>query len=109
HKAEAVLAPLYRRRQGDPTVILRWLQIERSVADLTDRNGRPREAAQAYAALLPAAHRLGQLGPSNVEWAKQEAETLHSLSYALRHFDDMRGSLARADQAIALWLDLVGR
>jgi len=109
HKAEAVLAPLYRRRQGDPAVILRWVQIERSVGDLTDRNGRPREAAQAYGALLPAAHRLGQLGRSNVEWAKQEPETLHSLSYALRHFDDMRGSLACADQAIALWLDLVAR
>ena len=100
-KAETVLAPLYSRRQNDPAVILRWLQIERSLADLTNRNGRPREAAQAYAALLPAAHRLGQLGPSNVEWAKQEAETLHSLSYALRHFDDMQGSLARADQAIS--------
>jgi serine/threonine protein kinase len=108
-KAEAVLAPLYSRRQRDPAVILRWLQIERSLADLINRSGRPREAAQAYAALLPAAHRLGQLGPSHAESAKQEAETLHSLSYALRHFDDMQGSLARADQAIALWLDLVGR
>ena len=108
-KAETVLAPLYSRRQSDPAVIWLWLQIERSMADLTNRNGRPREAAQAYAALLPAAHRLGQLGPSNVEWAKQEAETLHSLSYALRHFDDMQGSLARADQAIRLWSDLVDR
>jgi tetratricopeptide (TPR) repeat protein len=108
-KAEAVLAPLYSRRPDDPTVILRWLQIERSLADLTGRNGHPREAAQAYAALLPAAHKLGQLGPSNVESAKQEAETLHRLSYALRQFDDMRGSLARSDQAIAIWLDLVDR
>ena len=108
-KAEAMLAPLDSRRPDDPTVMLRWLQIERGLADLTNRNGHPREAAQAYSALLPAAHRLGQLGPSNVEWARQEAETLHGLSYALRHFDDMRGSLARADQAIALWLDLAGR
>ena len=108
-KAEAVLAPLYRRRQDDPAVILRWLEIERSVADLTNRNGQPRAAAEAYAVLLPAAHRLGQLEPANVEGAKQEAETLHSLSYVLRHIDDMQGSLARADQAITLWLNLVDR
>jgi len=105
-KAEAMLRPLYSR-QDDPAVILLWLQIERSLADLIDRTGRPREAAQAYTALLPAAHRLGQLGPSRVEWAKQEAETLHSLSYSLRGFEDMRGSLARANQAIALWSALV--
>ncbi len=108
-QAEHVLAPLYSRRPNDPVVILRWLQIERSLADVTDRNGRPRVAAQVYAALLPVAHRLGQLEPSRAESARQEAETLHSLSYALRQFDDMRGSLARADQAIALWLDLVDR
>jgi tetratricopeptide (TPR) repeat protein len=108
-KAEAVLAPLYRRRQEHPAVILRWLQIERSLADLTNRNGHPREAAQAYVALLPAAHRLGQMGPSNVEWAKQEAETLQRLSWALHNSFDFPGSLARANQAITIWLDLVDR
>ncbi len=108
-KAEAVLAPLYSRRRDNPTVMLRWLQIERGLADLTARNGHTREAAEAFVALLPAAHRLGQLGPSNLEWARQEAETTHSLSWALRHSSDFRGSLVRADQAIALWLDLVSR
>lgn len=108
-KAEAILAPLYSRSQDDPAVILRWLQIERSLADLTARNGRPREAAQAYTALLPVAHRLGQLGPSNLEWAKQEAETLQDLSRALRNSAELRGSLARAEQAIALLSDLVVR
>jgi eukaryotic-like serine/threonine-protein kinase len=108
-KAEAVLAPLYGRRQDDPTVILRWVQIEASLADLTTRNGHPREAAQAYTALLPIAHKLGQVGPSDVQQAKQEANMLHSLSYALRQSDDVQGSLARANQAIALWLDLVAR
>jgi len=87
-KAEAMLTPLYSRRHDDPIVILRWLQIERGLADLTNRNGRPLEAAQAYTVLLPTAHWLGQLGPSSVEWARQEAETLHSLSYALRRSDD---------------------
>jgi tetratricopeptide (TPR) repeat protein len=108
-KAEAVLAPLYNRRRDDPAVMLRWLQIERRLADLTGRSGAPSDAAQAYLALLPVAHRLGQLGPSNVEWAKQEAETLHDLSWALRNASDMRGSRVRADQEIALWTDLVGR
>ena len=108
-KAEAVLAPLHSRRQDDPAVILRWLQIERSVAELTVRNGRPLEGAQAYAALLPAAHRLGQMGPSNLEWAKQEAETLQRLSWALHNSFDFPGALARANQAITIWLDLVDR
>ncbi|MFZ1009590.1 MAG: hypothetical protein WAN65_22310, partial [Candidatus Sulfotelmatobacter sp.] len=108
-KAEAVLAPLYNRRQDDPFVILRWLEIERSVAELTVRNGRPLEGAHAYAALLPAAHRLGQMGPSNVEWAKQEAETLQRLSWALHNSFDFPGALARANQAITIWLDLVDR
>jgi len=108
-KAEAVLAPLYRSRQNDPAVILRWLRIETAVADLTTRNGHPREAARAFVALLPVAHRLAQLGPSNLEQAKQEPETLHSLSYALRHAGDMQGSLARANQEISLWSDLAER
>jgi tetratricopeptide (TPR) repeat protein len=108
-KAEAVLAPLYGRRKDDPAVIFRWLQIERSLADLTARNGRPREAAQAYEALLPAAHRLGQLGPSNAEWAKQEAETLQDLARVLRSSADLGGSRTRAEQAIGLLSDLVGR
>src|ERR1035438_3249864 len=102
-------APLYSRRRDNPTVMLRWLQIERGLADLTARNGHTREAAEAFVALLPAAHRLGQLGPSNLEWARQEAETTHSLSWALRHSSDFRGSLVRADHAVALWLDLVSR
>jgi tetratricopeptide (TPR) repeat protein len=108
-KAEAVLAPLYNRRRDDPTVMLRWLQVERGLADLTGRSGGPSAAAQAYLDLLPVAHRLGQLGPSNPEWAEQEAVTLNKLSWALRNASDMRGSRLRADQEIALWTDLVGR
>jgi serine/threonine protein kinase len=108
-KAEAMLAPLYGRRSDDPAVMLRWLQIERGLADLIGRNGHPREAARAFVALLPAAHRLGQLRPSNLDSARQEADTLASLSWALRHSSDFRGALTRADQAIALWSDLVGR
>jgi tetratricopeptide (TPR) repeat protein len=108
-KAETVLAPLYRREPDNPTVIFRWLQIEGGLADLSGRSGSARDAAQAFLALLPAAHQLGELGPSNVEWAKQEAETLESLARVLRNSSDMRGSLARADQAITLLSDLVGR
>jgi eukaryotic-like serine/threonine-protein kinase len=108
-KAEAMLSPLYRRRPDDPTVMLRWLQTERALADMTTRTGSPRDAVQAYVLLLPAAHRLGQLGPSNLEWARQEAETVHSLAFALRHCSDFHGALARADQAIALWSDLAAR
>jgi serine/threonine protein kinase len=108
-KAEAVLAPLYRRRPDDPAVMLRWLQIERSLADLTGRIGHPAEAVQAYVALLPAAHRLGQLGPANLEWARQEADTVHSLAFALRNTAEFRHALERADQAIGLWSDLVAR
>ena len=108
-KAETVLAPLYRREPDNPTVIFRWLQIEGGLADLSGRSGSARDAAQAFLALLPAAHQLGELGPSNVEWAKQEAETLESLARVLRNSSDMQGSLARADQAITLLSDLVGR
>jgi len=108
-KAEAMLAPLYKRRAGDPNVMLGWLEIERGLADLAGGNGHPQEEAKMYADLLPAAHRLGQLGPSNLEWARQEAETIHSLSRALLRNSDMSGALARSDQAIALWLNLADR
>ena len=108
-QSEAVLAPLYRRRPDDPAVMWRWLQVERSLADLTSRNAHPREVAQTYVALLPVAHRLGQLQPNNLQSARQEAEILHSLAFALRHASDFPGALARAEQAIALWLDLVAR
>src|SRR5580700_8016130 len=82
-KAEAILAPLYKRRQDDPIVTLRWLQIERGLADLIARTDHLPDAAQAYQDLLPAAHRLAQFGPSNIEWARQEADTLQGLARAL--------------------------
>jgi non-specific serine/threonine protein kinase/serine/threonine-protein kinase len=107
-KAEALLAPLYAHQSGDPDVLLRWIQIESGLAETTFRSGRGRAAIEAYSKLLPAAHRLGQLRPSDVTSAKQEAAIHERLANVLHTFDSSEG-LDHANQQIALMRGLLGR
>ncbi len=72
-KAEVLLAPLYAAAPNDPDLMLRWIQIEDGLADTLFRLDEGKSSAEIYRALLPTAHRLGDLRPTDVTAAKQEA------------------------------------
>jgi len=100
-KAEALLAPLYQRKGGDPDLVLRWLDIEVSLADVTHRLGTAAAAAEQYTALLPLAHRLAEVRPLDIGAAKQE-EVIHGrLAVVWLAVDPARG-LEHARKQIAL-------
>lgn len=86
-KSEALLAPLYKQTPDDPSVLLNWLQVEGFLAELAFRSGRAEEAIAANLKLLPVAHRLGELRPSDLTSARQEAEVYSRLSFAIRAID----------------------
>jgi tetratricopeptide (TPR) repeat protein/tRNA A-37 threonylcarbamoyl transferase component Bud32 len=107
-KAEALLAPLYARRKDDPDTIARWLETETGLAGLSYAQSRSPQAIQMYVSLLPAAHRLAELAPYNLQAVKPEAEIHSALSTALLQTDS-RAALDHANKQIALLTTLTAR
>jgi tetratricopeptide (TPR) repeat protein len=107
-KAEALLKPLYLASPNDPTLMLRWIEIENAQADLIYRSGRREAAAAAHAKLLPIAIRLGQLRPGDVDSAKQEV-LLHWRLAVTTHYFDQAAALDHANRQMALMRDLIVR
>jgi tetratricopeptide (TPR) repeat protein/predicted Ser/Thr protein kinase len=108
HKAKALLAPLYHATSGDPDLMLRWISVEAGLADLVYRAGRREEAAKALLRLLPIAHRLGVLRPSDLASARQEALLQWRLADVL-HYQDAEQGLEHANREIALLHGLIAR
>jgi tetratricopeptide (TPR) repeat protein len=107
-KAEALLAPLYKRRPDDPEVILQWLEVKTGIAELAYFQTYSKQAVQMYSDLLPAARRLAALAPSNLRALKQEAEIEGDLAVALQPFDS-QGALDHAKREIAVVTALMDR
>jgi serine/threonine protein kinase/tetratricopeptide (TPR) repeat protein len=108
HKAEALLAPLHRQQPNEPTIMMHWLEIEDSLADLVYRAGKPEAAAAAFQKLLPIAHRLGQIKSNDIIAAKQEPFIHLRLSNVLHYTDSARG-LEHANRQVQLLRDLTVR
>ena len=51
--AEALMKPLYARRENDPAVILRWLEIERGLAENSRQHLQRDDGIRMYLALVP--------------------------------------------------------
>lgn len=107
-KAEVLLAPLYARGKDDPDVIMHWLEAEMGLAALSYSQSRSAQTIQMYARLLPIAHRLAELAPSNLQAAKREAEIEGALNMALVPAD-LRAALDHANRQIAILTALIGR
>jgi len=107
-KAEALLAPLYQAKSDDPDLMLRWVSVESSLADLVDRAGQREAAASALLTLLPIAHRLGLMRPSDLASAKQEA-LLHWRLADVLHYGNPPLALLHANSEIALLRGLIVR
>ncbi len=107
-KAEALLGPLYARGKDDPDVIMHWLEAETGLAALSYSQSRSAQTIQMYAKLLPVAHRLAELAPSNLQAAKREADIQGALNMALNP-TDQRAALDHANRQIAILTALMGR
>jgi eukaryotic-like serine/threonine-protein kinase len=107
-KAEALLAPLYARRKNDPDVITHWLEAETGLAALSYSQTRSAQTIQMYVNLLPVAHRLAELAPSNLQAAKQEAEIQGALTIALQPTDS-QAALDHANRQIEILTALIAR
>jgi hypothetical protein len=64
--------PAYNRHPENPAFMLRLIEIRSSLARLTYRSGREREAIQYYLHLLPVAHRLASLKNCSLVCKTQE-------------------------------------
>ncbi len=97
-KAEALLAPLYARKRNDPDVIARWLEIEAGLANLSSKHFQRQQGIEMYLRLIPVAHRLAELRPSDRQAVKQEAAIHGELALALQP-TDTSAALDHAQQA----------
>ena len=107
-RAEVLLAPVYARKQNDPEVVFRWVEIQAGLAEMIGRGSHPAESIGAYSKLLPIAHRLGQLRPFDVQYASWEAKIHERLAQVLQS-PEVEASFQHANQAIALVTELVKR
>ena len=107
-KAEGLLKPVYQARPADPDLMLRWIQVEDARADVLSRIGQSAASGRLYEALLPVAHRLGQLRPDDVTAAKQEALQHLGLVEVL-HLDDPAGTMRHSEPGMALMRSLLLR
>jgi eukaryotic-like serine/threonine-protein kinase len=107
-KAETMLAPVYRARPKDPDLMLRWIEIEDSLADLVYRAGQREAAVASFQKLLPLAHRLGELKPRDLTASKQEALLHWRISVALHYSDPAKG-LEHANRQVELMRGLILR
>ncbi len=107
-KAEDLIAPLYRRNAGDPEVLARWIEIEIGLAETMYRSGQIGPSEKAYLALVPLAHKLALLRPSELSLAKLEAVIDGRLGTVV-HFTDATRGLEYSNLHIALIRDLIAR
>ncbi|MGA8029610.1 MAG: serine/threonine-protein kinase, partial [Bryobacteraceae bacterium] len=107
-KAESLLAPLYARRKNDPDVIARWLEIEAGLAGLSANHFKRQQGIEMYLRLIPVAHRLAELRPSDPQAVKQEAVIHGALATAWQHTEPT-AALDQAHREIAIMETLAAR
>jgi tetratricopeptide (TPR) repeat protein len=109
-KGRDVIAPLYDRRSNDPDVMMRWLEIETGLADLTYQADKYEEAIKTDLDLLPIARRLALASPGDPIAARQEATIENSLALAyLRSWDSQHLGLVHAQHGLTLMRGLLSR
>ncbi len=80
-KAEVLLAPLYAQKPNDPGVMMEWLDVETSLAEVATQSANPAKGRDQYLKLLPLAHRVNQLSGITEMTAHEEGRIYSRLSY----------------------------
>ena len=104
-KGQLVLMPAYSRAPEDRALMMRYIEIRYSLADLIFRSGRTKEAVQVNRDLLPIAHKLFEAQTCSRECRTQEPEIEEQLTYELLTSDAVE-ALVHANRAIALTREL---
>jgi len=107
-KGQSIILPLYKRKGNDPGVILRWIEIQSGLADLAYQSGRQREAIEIESALIPVAHRLGQVKECGLVCETQESAIENDVAKKYIGISDPRG-LEHAQRGVAEMKELVAR
>ena len=107
-RAETLLTPLIARKKNDPAVLIRWIEVEGGLAELELRHFDHKRGIERSLSLVPIAHRLGELLPSDPIALKQEGAVHASLVQALVATDAAAAS-KHGDQAIAIITALTSR
>jgi len=108
NKAKEVLLPLYQRKNSDPAVMLRWVEIQHMFAELAQQAGRDQDSINIYMELLPVAHRLAQSLRGNFEAESQEPDIEGDLAQQTLRDSRLTG-LEHAESGVAMMRDLVAR
>jgi tetratricopeptide (TPR) repeat protein len=107
-KAREMILPLYQRKNDDPAVMLRWIEIQHMFAELAHQAGRDQDAIKIYSELLPVAHRLARSQRGNFDAENHEPDIERDL--ALLALNDPRLiGLDHAESGAAIMRDLVAR
>jgi serine/threonine protein kinase len=107
-KARELFLPVYNKHPNDPIMMLRWLEVQASIADLMFQSGQREQSIQIYTELLPIAHRLGTTKPCDTICDSQEMIVENALATKLQPIDPAK-ALQHADRGIALANAVVGR
>ena len=105
-KGELVLMPAYQRSPRNQELMLRYIEIRSSLADLMYRSGRREEAVRVNRDLLPVAHKLYQSQSCSQFCRTQESTIEQTLTYELMGVD-VAASIAYAENAILLTRELL--
>ncbi len=108
NKAEALLAPLFAQKKNSPDVLTRWIEVEAGLAKLSASRFDLHQGVERYLKLLPIAHRLAELAPSDRQALKQEAALHGELGLVLQPLD-IAAAHDHSSQQIAMMTELVAR
>ena len=100
--------PFTRAEQNDPDVMVRWLEVESGLAELQYRHFDRKLGIERFLGLIPIAHRLAGLLPSDPQAVKQEAAIHGRLVIALESTDSA-AALYHGNQEVAIMTALTSR
>jgi eukaryotic-like serine/threonine-protein kinase len=107
-KGQMVLMPAYERAPNDTDLMMRYVEVRSSLADLMFRSGRQKESIEVNKGLLPIAHRLylAQGCASDLSCRMAESGIEHNLTYELIPTDTSE-ALEHANKGIAQMRELL--
>jgi len=108
HKAEEILRPAYRLRPDDSGLMLRFIEVRATLADLLSRQGRKQESLQIYIDLVPVAHHLSSVKGCTLDCEKQEP-VIESMLASQLLVSDPRRSREFAQKGVAADLAIIQR
>ena len=107
-RAESIIRPLYMQDKNAPDIMFRWIEIQSSLAENTHLTGARSAAEAAYLAILPVAHRLSQVRPTDRDAVSLEAH-IEGRLVAIVDADALAAGRLHADRQVEMIRGLVAQ